>query len=229
MQFAKFYNVLIFLALVTAHTAIFWFSDLDLRVADFFYHPEQSNPWPLGDFPFWKFFYELGPILSISIVVSTLLIILVSFIKKSWQPYRIQAVFILSSFLLGPGLIVNTVFKDNWGRPRPAYIEQFGGAENYVPPLKYNAQGDGNSFPSGHSSLGFGFIAFWFLWRKRRAIWANYAFVFSLSLGCFFGFARMAAGGHFLSDVFWSLWIPLLTSMALYYLFFKKYLGTVPK
>ncbi len=224
MQSAKFYNLLIFTTLVTAHTAIFWFSDLDLRVASFFYHPEQSNPWSLGDYPFWRFFYQLGPVLSITIVISTLLIIFVSFIKRAWQSYRIQAVYILSCFLLGPGLIVNTVFKDNWGRPRPVYIEQFGGTEQYVPPLKYNAQGDGNSFPSGHSSLGFGFIAFWFLWRKKRVVWANYAFVFSLSLGCLFGFARMAAGGHFLSDVFWSLWIPLLTSMGLYTFFFKKYL-----
>ena len=224
MQLAKFYNLLIFIMLVIAHTAIFWFSDLDLRVASFFYYPEQSNPWPLGDYPLWKFFYQLGPILSLSIVLSTLLIIFVSFIKKGWQSYRIQALFILSSFLLGPGLIVNTVFKDHWGRTRPAYIEQFGGTEHYTPPLKYNTEDDGNSFPSGHSSLGFGFIAFWFLWRKKHVIWANYAFVFSLSLGCLFGFSRMVAGGHFLSDVFWSLWIPLLTSMGLYHFLFEKYL-----
>jgi membrane-associated PAP2 superfamily phosphatase len=224
MLSAKFYNILLFLLLIAAHTSIFWFSDIDLRVAGFFYHPELNNPWPLGAEPIWSFFYKLGPILTISIIASTLLVILLSSIIKTWKHYRIQAIFILLSFLIGPGLIVNTLFKDNWGRPRPAYNESFGGTEQYVPPLKYNAQGDGNSFPSGHSSLGFGFIAFWFLWRKRRIKWANYALVFSLSLGCLFGFARIAAGGHFLSDVFWSLWIPLLTSMGLYHFFFKKYL-----
>ncbi|MCK5917464.1 MAG: phosphatase PAP2 family protein [Cocleimonas sp.] len=224
MLSTKFYNILIFLLLITAHTAVFWFSDIDLRIANLFYHAELSNPWPLGDKPLWRFFYQLGPILTISLVGAALLIIFLSAIKKIGQHYRIQATFILLCFVIGPGLIVNTLFKDNWGRPRPINNESFGGTEHYIPPLKYNAQGDGNSFPSGHSSLGFGFIAFWFLWCKRRMKWANYALVFSLSLGCLFGFARMAAGGHFLSDVFWSLWIPLLTSMGLYHFFFKKYL-----
>ncbi|HFC92663.1 MAG TPA: phosphatase PAP2 family protein [Leucothrix mucor] len=224
MLSTKFYNILIFLLLITAHTAVFWFSDIDLWVANFFYHPELSNPWSLGDKAIWRFFYQLGVPLTISVVLSTLLIILLSSIKKIGKQYRIQATFILLCFVIGPGLIVNTLFKDNWGRPRPAHNESFGGTEQYVPPLKYNTQGDGNSFPSGHSSLGFGFIAFWFLWQKRRIKWANYALAFSLSLGCLFGFARMAAGGHFLSDVFWSLWIPLLTSMGLYHFFFKKYL-----
>jgi membrane-associated PAP2 superfamily phosphatase len=224
MRTTKFHTIVILLLLISAHTAVFWFSDLDLHVTHFFYYPEQTNPWPIGELAVWKFFYQLGPVLSISIVLSTLFIIALSYITTAWQPYRIKAIFILLSFLLGPGLIVNTVFKDNWGRPRPAHIETFGGAEHYIPPLKYNAHGEGNSFPSGHSSLGFGFIAFWFLWHKKRKAWANYAFAFSLSLGCLFGYSRMAAGGHFLSDVFWSLWIPLLVSMGLYHFFFKKHL-----
>ncbi|MCK5895167.1 MAG: phosphatase PAP2 family protein [Cocleimonas sp.] len=217
------HKFLLFILLITVHTALFWFSAIDLQVADFFYHPEQSNPWPMGDLPFWKFFYQLGPILSIGIVISTLLIILLSSLKIIGKYYRPQALFILLSFLLGPGLVVNTLFKDNWGRPRPADIKIFGGEEHYIPPLKYNAKGNGNSFPSGHSSLGFGFIAFWFLWYRKRKIWANYAFLSTLSLGFLLGYSRMAAGGHFLSDVFWSLWIPLLVSMGLYHLFFKKY------
>jgi membrane-associated PAP2 superfamily phosphatase len=220
----KFYNILVFFLLVAAHTALFWLSDIDLRVASLFYDPQQANPWPLGDVAIWKIFYQLGVVITISIVVSTLLIIVFSFIKSAWKSYRIQALFILLCFVLGPGLIVNTLFKDHWGRPRPAHIEPFGGKEQYVPPLKYNAQGAGNSFPSGHSSLGFGFIAFWFLWCKKRRLWANSALIFSIGFGALFGFARMAAGGHFLSDVFWSLWIPLLASMGLYHFFFKKYL-----
>ena len=216
------YNLLLLLLLITAHTSVFWFSDVDIQAANFFYFPEESNVWRLGEHPIWKFFYQLGPIITISVAVSALVVILLSTIKISWGLYRIQAAFILFSFLLGPGLIVNTLFKDNWGRPRPIHIEQFKGTEQYVPPLKYNAQGDGKSFPSGHSSLGFAFIAFWFLWRKRKPLWAKAALGFSLLLGSLLGIARMAAGGHFLSDVFWSLWIPLLSSIALYYFFFRK-------
>ncbi|RTZ67430.1 MAG: hypothetical protein DSZ29_00805 [Aquificaceae bacterium] len=218
------YNLLLLLLLITAHTAVFWLSDIDIQVANFFYSPEESNVWALGEQPFWMFFYRLGPMVTISIAITALLVILFSTIKTSWGLYRTQAAFILFSFLLGPGLLVNTLFKDHWGRPRPVNIEQFQGTERYVPPLKYNAQGDGKSFPSGHSSLGFAFIAFWFIWRKRKPRWAKAAFGFSLLLGSLFGIARMAAGGHFLSDVFWSLWIPLLSSMALYAFFFHKVL-----
>ncbi len=223
------YNLLLLLLLITAHTAVFWFSDIDIQVANFFYSPEENNRWSLGEHPFWMFFYKLGPIVTMGVAVSALIVILFSTIKASWGLYRTQATFILFSFLLGPGLIVNTLFKDNWGRPRPAHIEQFGGTEQYVPPLKYNAQGDGKSFPSGHSSLGFSFIAFWFIWRKRKPQWSKVALGFSLLFGSLFGIARMAAGGHFLSDVFWSLWISLLSCMALYYFFFRKTLGTSMK
>ena len=31
-----------------------------------------------------------------------------------------HVVYLLSSLLLGPGLLVNVIFKENWGRPRPA-------------------------------------------------------------------------------------------------------------
>jgi membrane-associated PAP2 superfamily phosphatase len=217
------HKIFLLILLIAAHTALFWFSTLDLQVTQFFYYPEQANPWPVGDLAFWKFFYQLGPFLSISIVITSLLIILLSYLKTTGQRYRLQAPFILLSFLLGPGLLVNTLFKDNWGRARPTDIETFGGTERYTPPLKYNTNGTGNSFPSGHSALGFGFIAFWFLWYRKRKVWANASFLFALSLGGLFGYSRIAAGGHFLSDVFWSLWIPLLVSMGLYHLFFKRY------
>jgi lipid A 4'-phosphatase len=35
--------------------------------------------------------------------------------------------YLLGSFLIGPGLISNLLLKDNWGRPRPNSIQQFAG------------------------------------------------------------------------------------------------------
>ena len=35
-------------------------------------------------------------------------------------------VFLISSFLLAPALLVNVGLKENWGRPRPGHITQFG-------------------------------------------------------------------------------------------------------
>jgi membrane-associated PAP2 superfamily phosphatase len=120
-------------------------------------------------------------------------------------------------FLLGPGLLVNVVFKDHWGRPRPVQVTELGGQEQYVPPGYFVVNGNGRSFPSGHSSIGFAFVAFWFLWRERKPAWARMALAFSVALGAAIGVTRMAAGGHFLSDVMWSAWVVLFTAWLLYY------------
>ena len=42
------------------------------------------------------------------------------------------AVFLILSYALGPGLLVNVALKDNWGRPRPGHITQFGGDKHFV-------------------------------------------------------------------------------------------------
>jgi len=31
--------------------------------------------------------------------------------------------------IIGPGLLVNTVFKEHWGRARPSQVEEFGGQQ----------------------------------------------------------------------------------------------------
>ncbi|QLQ32405.1 MAG: phosphatase PAP2 family protein [Candidatus Thiothrix singaporensis] len=117
----------------------------------------------------------------------------------------------------GPGLLVNSLFKDHWGRPRPLQVEQLGGQEHYAPPGYFVANGHGRSFPSGHSSVGFAFIAFWFLLRRHKPTLAKMALLLSLLFGCTIGLTRMAAGGHFLSDVMWSGWVVLFASWLLYY------------
>ena len=43
------------------------------------------------------------------------------------------AVFVLLSFALGPGLLVNAVLKEHWGRPRPVAVTEFGGELAFVP------------------------------------------------------------------------------------------------
>src|SRR5262245_300383 len=42
------------------------------------------------------------------------------------------AVFLTFSLLLGPGLLVNGILKEHWGRPRPIAVTQFGGTQPYV-------------------------------------------------------------------------------------------------
>ena len=98
--------------------------------------------------------------------------------------------------------MVNTLLKDNWGRPRPSTIVEFSGPNHYVPPLLPSDQCPENcSFPSGHAALGFWLVAFAFLAPPRRR---RPAMVAALVFGGLVGLVRIAQGGHFLSDVIFS-------------------------
>ena len=209
----------LWLNIVAASTTVFWFSDWDLRVASFFYDPELgAKHWFLDNFPLWKaLFYDGVPYVAGAVLFGCLLLIMGSTVLKRWYHWRLYAAYVLFVFLLGPGLLVNTLFKDHWGRARPVQVEQLGGTEQYTPPLYYVADGDGRSFPSGHSSIGFAFIAFWFLLRRHKSGLAKAVLTVTLLFGCTIGLTRMAAGGHFLSDVMWSCWVPLFAGWLLYY------------
>ena len=101
--------------------------------------------------------------------------------------------------ILAPGLLINVLLKDHWGRPRPIDVAQFGGAEHYV--RWWDPRGDcpGNcSFVSGDVSG-----AFWTLAPAALAPpqWRAIAYGAALALGTGMGVLRVMAGGHFISDV----------------------------
>ena len=41
-------------------------------------------------------------------------------------------VFLIATMALAPGLLVNVVLKDHWGRPRPIDVKQFGGQYQFM-------------------------------------------------------------------------------------------------
>lgn len=107
--------------------------------------------------------------------------------------------FLLGSLALGPGLVVNVILKDSWGRPRPSTIREFGGSDIYVPPLVMSDQCDRNcSFSSGHGALGFWPVAVALL---APPAWRPVAVAVAVGFGALVGLVRIAQGGHFLSDV----------------------------
>ena len=109
--------------------------------------------------------------------------------------------YIILCVAIGPGLLVNEAFKNNWGRARPVQIEQFGGVKKYSPPLTPSNQCPKNcSFTSGDASVGFVLVALAFLARKRR----GFLILLAMSTGLLIGFIRMVQGAHFLSDVLYS-------------------------
>jgi len=113
------------------------------------------------------------------------------------------AVYLLLSLALGPGLVVNTVLKDHWGRARPSQIEAFGGTRQFTPALLPAHQCPRNcSFPAGHPAMGFYLVSFALLIPERRRRRA--AIGATVAAGSLIGLARMAQGAHFLSDVVFS-------------------------
>src|SRR5579863_6934684 len=77
--------------------------------------------------------------------------------------------FVLLALALGPGLVVNGILKDHWGRARPAQVTEFGGARQFTPAPLIADQCDRNcSFVAGHPAVGFALLAYAYLARSGR-------------------------------------------------------------
>jgi membrane-associated phospholipid phosphatase len=165
---------------------------------------------------FSRIFFNAPPVLIGFIVV----VALWGFVTGGKAPLRAgrrrAAVIMLVAVVLGPGILVNAVFKNHWGRPRPNAIEEFGGKHTYRPPLLKSSVG-GKSFPSGHVSVAFVFAVFYLLLKEKRRGLARAILVATFLLGLAMGAARIAAGAHFLSDVMWSLLITWFAVWVVYY------------
>ncbi len=188
---------------------------IDLAAARLFYTPGMGFPlagWApvaaLEDIVPW-----ITKLIVATVAVGALWLALIG--RPLLRLDRRALVFIVAATVLGPGLIANTVLKDHWGRARPSQIETFGGSRQFTPAPLPAAQCERNcAFVSGHAALAFSVVSFALLLpsgrRRRLAIAA------ALGLGALVGAVRMAAGGHFLSDVVYAGLIVCATSWVLY-------------
>jgi lipid A 4'-phosphatase len=109
------------------------------------------------------------------------------------------ALLLIATLALGPGVLANKIFKEHWGRMRPVDVTQFGGTDRFTPwwdprgPCTENC-----SFIAGEPSG-----AFWTLAPAALAPpqWRLLTYGAALTFGAFVGGLRIAAGGHFFTDV----------------------------
>ncbi len=202
-------GLLLLIAIAVAVTVLFAVTPLDIAAARVFYRPNALDHWPLAKELPWSVLYRLAPWLTAALVLTGL----AALAHGGWRRY---GVFLLLSVAIGPGLLVNTVFKDHWNRPRPRDVVEFGGPLRYRPAPLPGGEG-GASFPCGHCSVGFLFAAGWWTWRRRRPALAWGSLALGIAAGFALGLGRMAAGGHFLSDVIWSALLALGVAHVLYH------------
>jgi lipid A 4'-phosphatase len=133
-----------------------------------------------------------------------------------------QWIFLALVLITGPGLIANTLLKDNWARPRPIHVVEFGGPDQFTPVLERSGKCARNcSFVSGEASAAFAIgFALVMLARRRRAE----LMVAAIAAGGIAGLIRMGEGGHFLSDVVFGAVFMALDVALIYWLVFLVFL-----
>jgi lipid A 4'-phosphatase len=188
-------------AVLVASVGLFLYAPgIDLVVSRVFYDPQHGFAWAA-----WPPVRVIDAAIPwISWAVLAIVAMAAAWLRLTgralWRFDRNALIFLVVALALGPGILVNTVLKDHWGRARPFQVEEFGGSRQFTPaPLPADQCERNCSFVSGHAALGFSLVAFAFLLpagpRRNQAIAA------AIGFGALVGFARIAAGHHFLSDV----------------------------
>ena len=193
-------------AFVVAMGALDLFPGIDLWVSGLFYRPGAG--FYLASWPPFIVVREALPYFTTLLALGSAALVCV-------KGKRRAGIFLLLALALGPGLTVNTMLKDHWGRARPAQVVEFGGHALFVRAWEPSDQCRSNcSFPAGDPAVGFFLFAPALLLPGRRR--RNLAMAGALGLGAALSAMRIAQGGHFLSDVVASGFLVIGISWALY-------------
>ena len=179
---------------------------IDLSASRLFFDSKQFSFSP----PSWcssVYVWGLVPgqlLFALSSLVSIMGLFSKIIIKSRLWPSSIYLFFVLS---LGSGLIAHGIFKEHFVRPRPKQIQEFGGKYSYSEPLiPYSGSTIDladrlRSMPSGHATMGFYFLSFWFLGRRYSSkLVLRIGFIFGGCLGVLLTISRVLEGGHFITD-----------------------------
>ncbi len=208
-------NWIFFLIFGSIGLLFFLYPEFDVAISSVFFEERFDK-----EYLPYKILYEGTKIISFTSVLLLLILITLSFFGKIFKNLtRKNLFFLLLAILLGPGLVVNVIFKDNWGRPRPKQIQEFKGKATHMPPFVISQECDKNcSFVCGHASMGYVFVALAFIYRNRR----KEIFWSSVVAGSLIGLGRVAQGGHFFSDVIFSFFFTYITIRVLYFVMYSK-------
>ncbi|WP_345986585.1 phosphatase PAP2 family protein [Sulfurimonas sp. HSL-1656] len=198
-------------AMAVTALLLYLFPQIDIAVSSLFYTPGEG--FEQGGTIWERFVYQSVGVVLVAIYIAALLLWLFNRIRgRNLLAFNgKKLLYILLVGALGSGIFVNLVLKQNWGRPRPDQTTLFGSDRHFTPAFVMSDQ-RGKSFSSGHTSGAFALLALIFLARRHRG---SVAFAV-ISYGAVVSLARIAAGGHFFSDVMVSIMIMYIVSGVLY-------------
>jgi membrane-associated PAP2 superfamily phosphatase len=198
------------------------FPQLDLAVARYFYgFVDKPNYFALRISPPLMLARNTGIWISTLLVAPAVAALVVKLIlpRHKMLISGRAVVFLIATLALAPGLLVNVVLKDHWGRPRPIDVAQFGGAQHFR--AWWDPRGDcpGNcSFVSGDvAGAAWTFAPAALAPPQWRVVAYGAAFAFTAGMAAI----RVMAGAHFPSDVIFAALFTFLTVWLVYALIYR--------
>lgn len=162
--------------------------------------------------------YALLPLLTKLFILVCLLYLVYLVVKyRSYKRILRSGVFFLViAAAISPGLVVNEVFKENFGRARPRHIEEFNGKREFTGAFTMSDQCKRNcSFSSGHAAMGYFLTAIAY---TTNLLYFNRIYLIGIVFGSLVGLSRIVMGGHFLSDVLASAFVVLFLDHVIFIL-----------
>lgn len=197
---------LLVVSILAAIVPTVW-TELDLRAASQF----AGNTPTIGSAGWWWVVWindYVPAAFRVFLLLAAIALVMIRWTARA-RTWRLWLVFVLVAGILGPGAVVNHIFKDHWQRARPYQVENFGGTQQFTRAALITDQCNNNcSFVSGHVACGFFFATLMLVQQRRRWLWA----AMGTSAGLGIGFSRMSEMAHWFSDVLWAYPITLMTS-----------------
>ncbi|HZP21569.1 MAG TPA: phosphatase PAP2 family protein [Bauldia sp.] len=196
----RFDPVMVSLAFTLAASLLFLLvPQIDTWFSGLFYLP--GNGFPIGLLRASTGLRDIGTWLvriAVGLILASLLIKLALPDRRSLIRPSIS-LFLLTSLVAGPGIVVNLLLKNLWGRPRPLSIALFSGDLPFVGVWHVADYCATNcSFVSGEASAAAWLVACALI---APPAWRPAAVRVLIVLAALLSLNRIAVGAHFLSDV----------------------------
>ena len=213
--------------LIASGALFFLLPQIDLAFSKIFFRNEigiDGRPigfW-LNDHPALDAFFVAVDWIARTILLGLVILLIYRLIRR--HQHVLSTAIITISLVVGPLLMVNTVFKDHWDRARPREVEHFGGEKKFSPAWIISDQCEKNcSFTSGHAAAGFAFVVVYFVGCSAVWLWLG------IAAGLTIGVTRVAVGAHFLSDVVFSFFAVYLSAAVIAWAFTRLSRGLLKR